>query len=363
MLQPFDENEMEAVYVIPGPPNAPDRTIWKSPITPRENLLNACGDKSKWMFLANEMDERNFNCKLIKDNIARGMAVSHGVSLAPNPQGEEDAFGVIWIFDNNSRGAMVKPGTPKLLDIDKWEEIITFPNPDEWDWKKEAIENKDYLSSDLFARKATIFTGFFERLISWMDFEEAAIALIDEDSKDVVHNIFSHLAELYSKYADHFKHDFDIDIVEIHDDWGSQKAPFFSYETVREMIIPHLKKFCDHVHSLGMYVQLHSCGKIDQLVPLMIEAGIDIWMGQNLNDKKTLIREYGDRIVIECEAPSLGNDATDEEVWEAAKKWADDYIVPGKPIALSPYSATYPNTPFMTEALYRISRMKLFMGR
>ena len=59
------------------------------------------------------------------------------------------------------------------------------------------------------------------------------------------------------------------------------------------------------------------------------------------------------------EAPELGEDATDEEVWCAAERFVEDYVVPGKPVALSIYSAARANRPLLTQALYELSRKKL----
>ena len=125
------------------------------------------------------------------------------------------------------------------------------------------------------------------------------------------------------------------------------------------MILPYVKRVASHVHEKGMYLELHSCGKIECLVPLMVEAGVDLWMGQDVNDKKSVVDAYGDRLMVEVEAPELGEDATDEEVWRAAERFVEDYVVPGKPVALSIYSAARANRPLLTQALYELSRKKL----
>ena len=78
---------------------------------------------------------------------------------------------------------------------------------------------------------------------------------------------------------------------------------------------------------------------------------MDMWMGQDVNDKKSVVDAYGDRLMVEVEVPELGEDATDEEV--------DAYVIPGKPVALSIYSAARANRPLLTQALYELSRKKL----
>ena len=69
---------------------------------------------------------------------------------------------------------MVKPGNPLLEDVNDWKEKIVMPDIDSWDWAGSAAQNKEYLSNgnnNLF----WLLNGcWFERLISFMDFEEAA---------------------------------------------------------------------------------------------------------------------------------------------------------------------------------------------
>jgi hypothetical protein len=144
----------------------------------------------------------------------------------------------------------------------------------------------------------TILNGLFERLISFMDFSEAAVALIDDEQKDAVHRLFSRLCDFYEEEIAIFKKYYNIDQFCLHDDWGSQRAPFFSPDTVREMLLPYVKRLVDFTHSQGLIFELHSCGKNEILTPVMIEAGVDVWKPQPMNDIKYLCKEYGDKIRI-----------------------------------------------------------------
>ena len=48
-------------------------------------------------------------------------------------------------------------------------------------------------------------------------------------------------------------------------------------------------------HEIGVFVELHSCGMIEPLMPGVIDCGVDTWRGQDINDKKKLVYTYGDR--------------------------------------------------------------------
>ena len=194
---------------------------------------------------------------------------------------------------------MVKPGNPKLADICDWKKVITFPNLDDYDWEGSAVKNAPILEKnrDKFI-ETWIFNGLFERLISFLDFEGAALALLDEEQQEAVHELFDRLCILYDDLIGRLQKYYGVHFVTFHDDWGSQRAPFFSLETCREMIAPYLKRVVESCHKRGLYFNFHSCGKNEMLVPAMIEAGIDMWIPQTMNDFDMLVREYGDKLCL-----------------------------------------------------------------
>lgn len=246
---------------------------------------------------------------------------------------------------------MVRPGDPAVKDISHWEDYVTKPDIDSWDWEGSAKVNAP-LISNYFPMNTWIFTGFFERLISFMDFENAALALIDEDQQEHVHRLFSYLADLYNRIIDRAAKSFNLSVIYFHDDWGSQRSPFFSLETCEEMIVPYLKRVVDHVHELGLIFNFHSCGCINMLVPAMIKAGVDIWSGQPMNDFEGNYEKYGKEITlgIYCMPPEEG--APMEEIEAFCKDFLDKYT--GNGIAIpSPYNTPDPR---VAEVLYCMSR-------
>ena len=114
---PFDrKKEMVEMGVNPGFPGAPARTLWNTPVSYKDNFLAALNHE-QYHFLPNVLDLRNMNTRLIPDNIARGSVMDgRPDSCMPNPDGQPDVFGVLWVFDPASMGAMEKHGQPHLLD-------------------------------------------------------------------------------------------------------------------------------------------------------------------------------------------------------------------------------------------------------
>ena len=199
--------------------------------------------------------------------------------------------------------------------------------------------------------KMPFYTGFFERLVSFMDMDGALIALVDEEQQDDVKELFDRLADFYIEVILNMKKYFDFDILWFHDDWGSQRAPLFSYDTVEEMILPYLKKVIDASHEAGIIFELHSCGYVEDLIPLIVQAGVDMWDGQEMNDKVRLSRDYRGKLGIEVDA-QVSPGMSDEELHEYMKDFLNRYA-PGVFLA-----KTFRSDPRLTPVAYEESRKK-----
>ena len=142
-----------------------------------------------------------FTPSVIPDNIARGFIFEGGEKIPREQYGGKDMFGVEWVFVDQVGGSMVKPGSPLLEDVNDWREKVIFPDIDSWDWAGSAERNREYLAQDK-GLPITFLNGcWFERLISFMDFEGAAMALLDEDQIDAVKELVHELTSLYLRIA------------------------------------------------------------------------------------------------------------------------------------------------------------------
>ena len=294
---PFDPKEIEITdYIKPYRPWMSPTPVFSPVVSPRENYLAFLrGETPLWM--PSFWDQKRFDPRILIDNVAKGF-VSDDKPFDPVTEGGgKDYFGVEWYYDPDGRGSMVVPGNPKVKDITRWEDYISFPDLDELDWEGCSAANRERLKDGRLTQM-TIYTGFLERLMSLLDVEGALISLVDEDEQEGVHRFFDRLADFYCDLVGRFRKWFDCDCIWFHDDWGTQRAPFCAPETYREMIAPYLKRVVDAVHSHGMFFELHSCGKNEALVPVMIECGIDMWHGQGMNDKAALYRQYGHQIKL-----------------------------------------------------------------
>lgn len=332
-------------------PHAPQLTKYNTPITPRENYLRMFrGEKPLWM--PSHTDNMYFGPNCLPDVIARGIAgTCNADPVDLDHVGGPDMFGVEWVFVREVMGAMPKPGFRLVPDLEHWEDYVKFPDVSSWDWAGSAERNYDFIHQGL-AVSFPLLNGFFERLAAITDMQEALVALVDEEQQPAVHRFFSRLCDLYEEIICTAKQWFNIDCIWLHDDWGSQISSLFSLDTCREMIVPYIKRISDCVHKNGMFLELHSCGKIEKMVPAMIEAGVDAWRGQPVNDKQSVFEQYGDQIILGIEPTKLPADTQDfEQLEKDCREFVDRYAKSGHV-----YSSMFKVPPKARDMIYVMSR-------
>ncbi|MBE6037696.1 MAG: methyltransferase [Anaerofustis stercorihominis] len=331
-----------------------------TPVTPRENFIAVIEGKNPLWFPMS-LESKSFTPRIDPDNISRAFVFDGDTPYDKANYGGPDMFGIEWVFVPVAGGSMVKPGAPALEDANDWKEVIKFPNVNEWDWEGAAEANKEYLTSNGIKTLTFLNGTMYERLISFMDFEGAAMAIIDEEQKDAVKELMNEILEkVYFPYLENVKKYFpQIDMISLHDDWGAQRAPFFSLATAREMFVPILQKFAAKCKELGFIFQLHSCGANELLVPAYMEGGVQYWSGMAvINDKRKYYDTWGQDFVFGVDPPAIANDmnAAKEDLEAAAKEFCEFFIRDGKVHAIASIGRS---NPYFKECVYKISRQML----
>ena len=94
-----------------------------------------------------------------------------------------------------------------------------------------------------------------------------------------------------------------IQILQIADDFGTQRAPFLSPRAFRALVMPAYKRGLDWVHQRTSWkVLLHSDGALVPLLPSIIEMGVDILNPVQTSaarmDPGFLKKEFGDHLAF-----------------------------------------------------------------
>ena len=353
----FSEKELNIsgnFTLCPGWPPVPRRDY---PISPRENLNMALRREGAAWFPSFTTDILQFNSRVIPDCVARGEVRDLGPAMSIEEKGGPDMFGIPWVFIPEVGGSMEDPKAPHLFDdVNDWESAVTFPDPESFDWAA-AKEINAAIEGDDRARFVTFHNGMFERLISFMGFEDAVVSLIDEDSQEAVSALFDRLADLYIDLIGRLRECFSFDGVHFHDDWGTQRGPMFSCATCQEMVAPAMKKISDYCHAEGLWFLHHSCGLNELMVPAMLDEGDDMWMPQPMNDERMLRATYGDKLMLGIHPPTPAKDASAEEIDAMAKAFVEEFA-PGfkeRPFFL----ADFGHSQAYKDAIYKYSRLAL----
>jgi uroporphyrinogen-III decarboxylase len=113
--------------------------------------------------------------------------------------------------------------------------------------------------------------------------------------------LIGRLAE-QQRQAIHLLAEYGCDGVMGYDDWGLQNRLMVNPVLIEEFFMPHYRANWRLAHELGMDVWLHSCGYIIDILPMLIEAGLDvIKMDQQENmGLENLNNRVGGKIAFWC---------------------------------------------------------------
>jgi len=107
------------------------------------------------------------------------------------------------------------------------------------------------------------------------------------------------------------------------DDLGYRNGTLFSPAMYRELLFPYHKRLCDFCNARGIYVVLHSCGNVNALMSMFIEAGfsclqpLETKSGMDLFELKKNYDEYITLMGgIDVRAMAQGGEALEKEVIE-----------------------------------------------
>lgn len=201
----------------------------------------------------------------------------------------EDEFGVHWdrSIDKDIGVVCNRLVTPANV------EDFSFPDPNDparYDFFDDVIgagEDGVFLVSlgfSLFERAWTLagMEDVLMAMVAERDFAETLLDRIVEFDLAVIENACAH----------------DIDIFRFGDDWGQQRGLLMGPDLWREFIKPRFETLCRLVKSKGKLTMLHCCGKVDEILPDMIECGLDIFnpFQPEVMDVFDVKRQYGDKM-------------------------------------------------------------------
>lgn len=207
-------------------------------------------------------------------------------------QGGLDDWGVRWIGTNSDEGSY--PDGKPVLTID---DVDSLQSP-ATDWQMVTDDLRRQVAAK--ASQDTLLIAYNEMVL----YERAQLLLGTTEFLMAVALAPEKLESLLDKIADYGQRQTEALMdagaagVRFTDDWGTQTALFMSPPSWRKLIKPRLKRLYDTVKDRDGLIFQHSCGRIDAIVPDLIEIGLDVLdpCQPAANDIREWKRRYGDRL-------------------------------------------------------------------
>lgn len=120
-----------------------------------------------------------------------------------------------------------------------------------------------------------------------------------------------------------------IDIIYMADDYCSKDGPLFSPKDFQEFIVPYLSRIADIIHKHNKKFLLHVCGAVRPLLPMIIDAGVDLLEPLQINaagmEPGSLKRDFGKDMCFYggVDLQHLLNKGTPQQVSDEVKRLID----------------------------------------
>ena len=223
-----------------------------------------------------------------------------------------------------------------LKDITQWKDQVKTPTPvfSEERWVEavkhaESVDRNDQFVTVFFAH------GTFEMTHFLMGMENAMMSLYEEPEH--MHELINHLTDYEIEYAKQAVKYLKPDALFHHDDWGSQISSFMSPEMFQEFYVEPYKRVYQFWKENGVELIVHHSDSYGaNLVPHMIDIGIDVWQGvMTSNNTPELIKQYGSQISFMGELdsgpldhPEWDAEVISEHVKNACESCGKHYFIP-----------------------------------
>ena len=262
-----------------------------------------------------------------------------------------DGFGVYWSFPEGQPGPLPihDEEHTRIRDITEWDQILTdFPAPPEDPGFWGMVNGWAARTAPGQYTTALVGQGILERLFSLLGMEEAFASFYEEPES--AHALIDFLTEAELYFAKNIMDRVpSVNAILHHDDWGFDQNSFFAREMFDEFITPAYRKIYSYWRSRGVELIIHhSDSYAVNLVPSMIEVGIDIWQGcVPSNNIPELMEEYAGSITFmgeietrRLDVPNWTKEEIAEEVARACKKCKGPSFIPcltaGMPLSSIP---------------------------
>lgn len=221
--------------------------------------------------------------------------------VGPPSRDGEDIFGCRYRQADYGSGSYYECVYHPLARYESVAEIeahYTWPNPDWWEYSGIAGQAK-------CQERYPLRAGGSEPFLIYCYLRGQEQALIDLAlNPEIAHYCLDRLFGLAYENSRRIYEQIPGQVVMAYvaEDMGAQNGLMMSPAHIREFLLPRMKRIADLVHQAGAYVFHHNDGAIREIIPDLIEAGVDVlnpiqWRCKGM-EREGLKRDFGDRLIF-----------------------------------------------------------------
>jgi len=239
------------------------------------------------------------------------------------------AFGIRWrrgTYDSKFSADEAIAGPLETIETERDILDHRWPTAADFDFSPLAAEAERHSDRVIIGGLWTGIMGDAYRLHGFQNFL-LNIALKPRLMKTLINKMTNVYLELNQSYFEALKGKMDIWF--FGNDFGSQDGLLLSRDMWGEFFYDNIRRLTNLAHGYGLKVMMHSCGAIAELIPDLIEAGIDILDPIQVTaagmEPRSLADRFGGRIVFHGGVDTQGvlPFGTPEEVAAHAREVAD----------------------------------------
>jgi len=235
--------------------------------------------------------------------------ISDYIQLEPQPTPRQarlwedfvDDWGCGWAWPHeNLKGICTHHPLSELDALDRYAEFPHYRDDMRYQgWAEQVARAKE---QGRYVLAHIPYHGIFERLQNLHGLENTLVDLMDPDARPrleaLADRITAIMLELIQEATRRFPG--QIDGWQIGDDWGTQRSGFIPLRLWMEFFHPRYALLGRAVKAAGCHWWIHSCGKINELIEGMIQAGFDVVNNTQprTTDPRTLAPLYKGRVCI-----------------------------------------------------------------
>jgi hypothetical protein len=202
-----------------------------------------------------------------------------------------DLWGCTWrrIKNQTQGGEVIDPPIKDWGDLDRYQPP-DLDNPARYDHCAESREEQadkyvlGWLQGGVSFNEARYLRGFEQYLCDCAMYPDEVRRL-----NRIVNDIAMRQVDIYA--------DIGADGVAFCEDWGTEDRLLVSPQMWQEMFRPDFERLIAHTHSKGLTFWMHSCGFIKDIIPPLVELGVDVFQfDQSELHGYDFLEQFADRV-------------------------------------------------------------------